>query len=135
MVFNSIDWTAIDVVINLFNTLIIFIPALVSFVYYKTHKIDIYITSQTNSGIKLYLHNVSKNTVFILDAIIKSKELENDVSVINSFETQENSETKCILPDSMICLTLDYAMLNITPIKKGKLILCVGNRRIVKKIK
>ncbi|MBQ3417289.1 MAG: hypothetical protein IJH32_05590 [Ruminococcus sp.] len=135
MINNSINWTAIDVIINLFDTLIIFIPAVISFVYYKTHRIDMFITSKTDSGIKLYLHNVSKNSVLIWNAVLKYKGLKKDICINNSFRIQANEENRIILPDNMISVTLDYAMLNIPPIKKGRIILYLGKHKIVKRIK
>ena len=49
---STFDCTAFDAMINLFDTFIIVIPAIITFIHYKVNKLEISVISKTDSGIK-----------------------------------------------------------------------------------
>lgn len=132
---STFDWTVFDVMINLFDTFIIVIPAIITFIHYKINKLKISVISKTDSGISICLHNVSRNTIFVLKASLDSKELDNKIDIIEYFNSENNEKLLSIKPDGVISLTLDYTVLNISPIKKGKITIYNGNHKIKKKLK
>lgn len=132
---STFDWTAFDAMINLFDTFIIVIPAIITFIHYKVNKLEINVISKTNSGIKLCLHNVSRSTIFVLKASLDSKELHNKIDIIEYFTSESNEKLLSIKPDCVISLTLDYTIMNISPIKKGNITIYNGNHKIKKKLK
>ena len=131
----TFDWTAFDAMINLFDTFVIVIPAIITFIHYKVNKLEISVISKTDSGIKLCLHNVSRNTIFVLKASLDSKELDNKIDIIEYFTSESNEKLLSIKPDGVISLTLDYTIMNISPIKKGNITIFIGNHKIKKKLK
>ena len=71
----------------------------------------------------------------MLKASLDSKELDNKIDIIEYFTSESNEKLLSIKPDGVISLTLDYTIMNISPIKKGNITIYNGNHKIKKKLK
>ena len=108
---NEINWEAMSAIASWTEILLIIIPAIILYIYYKFSYVNFWLFDQTLNGVKVAIHNKSKNTLFILNAklIIKHKwkNIEYDLPVIS--DTQYSS----IKPDSVAQFHIDYAMYEI----------------------
>lgn len=122
---NSIDWTFVQVIIEIIDTLIVIIPALIGFIYYTFKKINIIINNEQNGSLVI-IHNISKNTIFLNKIAVVCKQGNKKVLLKNKdFNLSEIVE---IAPDKTLKIKIDYTLLNISISKKKKVIITVNNR-------
>ena len=128
-----INWDCILVIIEFFNTLIIIIPAIITFIYFRLKKINIVSLSKENGSI-IAIHNISKNVVFIKDISIcyKKKLLtkKNKKSIIGNNDLIE------LEPNQTHKVKIDYVKYGIKEYEKKKIIVSLNNSiRYTKRIR
>lgn len=108
---SDINWEAMSAIASWTEIFLIIIPAIVLYIYYKFSYVNFWLFDQTLNGVKVVIHNKSKNTLFILNAKLiirhKWKNVEYDLPVIS--DTQYSS----IKPDNVAQFHIDYAMYEI----------------------
>lgn len=108
---SEINWEAVSAIASWTEILLVIIPAIILYIYYKFSYVNFWLFDQTLNGVKVAIHNKSKNTLFILNAklIIKHKwkNIEYDLPITS--DTQYSS----IKPDSIVQFQIDYAIYDI----------------------
>ncbi len=122
---NCIDWTFVQVIIEIVDTLIVIIPALIGFIYYTFKKINIMIQNEKNGSLVI-IHNISKNTIFLNKIAVVCKQGNKKVSFNN--KDLDLGEIVEIAPDKTLQIKIDYTLLNISISKKKKVIITVNDR-------
>ena len=122
---NCIDWTFVQVIIEIIDTLIVIIPALIGFIYYALKKINIIIKNEQNGSLVI-IHNISKNTIFLNKITVICKQGNKKVSLKN--KDLNLGEIVEIAPDKTLQIKIDYTLLNISISKKKKVIITVNDR-------
>lgn len=127
---SEINWEAVSAIASWIEILLIIIPAIVLYVYYKFSYVNFWLFNQTLNGVKVAVHNKSKNTLFITNAklIIKHKwkSIVYDLSVIS------DKQYPSISPDSVIQFPIDYAMYEIKDSNTIKLSIQFGGKYLKK---
>lgn len=127
---NEINWEAVSAIASWTEILLIVIPAIILYIYYKFSYVDFWLFDQTLNGVKVAIHNKSKNTLFILKAklIIKHKwkNIEYDLLVIS--DRQDSS----IKPDSVVQFHIDYEIYDIEDTDTIKIRLEFGGKYLKK---
>ena len=128
----TINWDAVSAITSCIEIIIIFLPALYFFIYFKISFIDWWIYNQNENGMKVAIHNKSKSSIFILDEIIIVK---NKKKIQYSIPMISNSDTKfiCIKPDDIIYINVDFKQYKITSICDVFMQLEFGGKRKVTK--
>lgn len=122
--FNVID--IIDLILNIINTLFVLVPAILLFLYYKIHIIDLYFIEKNESGMIISIHNITSKTLFISECYLYDNNLSTDLL--------ENKPLE-IKSDEVYKISVDYKLLNITSSNNMNLEIIIKHRRIRKKIK
>ena len=110
----TIDWNTIAAIATCLEVIIVFIPALFFFVYFKINYLDWWIYNQTQNGMKVVLHNKSKSSIFVLRQTIQVKSNSNREYTIPLMSNSEINSIQ-IKPDDFIVLNLDFRLYDITP--------------------
>ena len=128
-----INWDCILVIIELFNTLIIIIPAIITFIYFRFKKINIISLSKENGSI-IAIHNISKNVVFIKDISICYKEKQ--LTKKNKKSIIDNNDLIELEPNQTHKVKIDYVKYGIKEYEKKKIIVSLNNSiRYTKRIR
>lgn len=108
---SEINWEAVSAIASWAEILLIIIPAIVLYIYYKFSYVNFWLFEQTLNGVKVAIHNKSKNKLFILDAklIIKHKQK----NIVYDLPVISDKQYSSINPDSVIQFHIDYAMYEI----------------------
>lgn len=120
-----INWDVVLVLIEIFNTLIIVIPATFTFLYYKFKKINMIVSSNEN-GSTIVIQNVSKNAIFVKEITLffrKRKTMKYTTISLN-----ENSDILELTPNSTYKLKIDYLKYGIKEFEKKKIKITLNNR-------
>lgn len=127
---NQINWEALSAIASWTQILLIIIPAIVFCIYYKISYVDFWVFDQTANGIKVAIHNKSKNTLFILNAklIIKQKRKTQVYDLPLSADKQYSS----ISPDSITQFNVDYTIYEIEDSDTIKLKIQFGGKYLKK---
>lgn len=65
--FLNLPWNIFDTLISLIELLVVCIPAISIFIYYKIHTLSVWTKEVTNNGATLVIHNKSNKSIFITD--------------------------------------------------------------------
>lgn len=126
----EINWDAVSAIASWTEILLIIIPAIVLYIYYKFSYVNFWLFEETPNGVKVALHNKSKNTLFISNAklIIKRKwkNIVYDLPVIS------DKQYSSIPPDSVVQFHIDYAMYKIKDSDTIKLRIQFGGKYLKK---
>lgn len=68
----KIPWNAIDTLINFLELLLLCVPAVVAFVYYKIKSVSILVLDKTPNGASFIIHNKTNKSIFITDISVVS---------------------------------------------------------------
>lgn len=127
---SEINWEAVSAVASWIEIFLIIIPAIILYIYYKFSYVNFWLFDQTLNGVKVAIHNKSKNTLFILNAKLiikyKWKNVKYDLPVIP--DTQYFS----IKPDSIVQFQIDYAIYNIQDTDTIKIRIQFGGKHLKK---
>ena len=110
---HTIDWNTISAVATCFEVIIVFIPAVFFFVYYKVNYLDWWIYDQNQNGMKVVLHNKSKSSIFVLKQTIQVKNNETREYTIPLISNSEINSIQ-IKPDDFIVLNIDFGLYDIS---------------------
>lgn len=121
---NQINWDFVSTIISCIDTLIIIVPAIIGFIYYKFRKVRIILLRETN-GLKIIIQNVSKNTIYIKDLNLICGSDKEAKSFPKSELDQKN--TLEIPPDESLIVNLDYEFFPIKTYKKKQIVVSVNN--------
>lgn len=129
---NNINWDFITACIELANLLIVFLPALIVYLYYKVHIVNIYTLESVDGGITIGIHNVTNKTLYLNNCyfIILKK---NSKKIIK-YEQFRNESYIIIEPDTIKEVKIDYKALNLDRNCKIHLIMKKNRMTIFKKI-
>lgn len=122
-------WDIFDTFINLLELIILSIPAVVIFMYYRIQSIDLYVSDVTDNGATLLIHNKTNRSIFISDVQFIAKangDFGNSVVLWNKEISQLN-------PDGCLKVIVNY-----TKHSRGKQMfyfLVIYNHNRQKKIK
>ena len=116
----------INMILNIINTLFVLIPAILIFLYYKIHIIDMYFTKINESGMIISIHNITSKTLFISKCNLTSNNVSTDIFKDKFLE---------IKSDEIYKIQVDYKLLNINPSNNMNLEIIIKHRKIRKKIK
>lgn len=65
--FLNLPWNIFDTIINLFELLVVCVPATFIFIYYKVLTLSVWVRDVTEYGTTLVIHNKSNKSIFITD--------------------------------------------------------------------
>ena len=65
--FLNLPWNVFDTIINLFELLVVCVPAIFIFIYYKFLTLSVWARDVTEYGTTLVIHNKSNKSIFITD--------------------------------------------------------------------
>lgn len=65
--FLNLPWNVFDTIINLFELLVVLVPAIFIFIYYKILTLSVWVRDITAYGTTLVIHNKSNKSIFITD--------------------------------------------------------------------
>ena len=121
---NVID--IINLILNIINTLFVLIPAILLFLYYKIHIIDLYFTEKNESGMIISIHNITSKTLFISKCNLIANNVSTDILKDKFLE---------IKSDEVYKIQVDYKLLNINSSNNMTIEIIIKHRKIRKKIK
>lgn len=128
----NLDWTMVDAIIHLLELLVMMIPAIAVFIYYKFNSLKLYIKEVTRFGAIIIVHNKSNKTIFLTETKIASKK-STDSSLEHSILLSPTNIDSLLKPDACTEITL-----NCDDVKQNKikcLIAVKYNFKKTKKIK
>lgn len=131
---NQIDMLElINTIVNVIDTLIILIPAIVLYIYHKCHIINIYILDKSNAGVIIGIHNISSKTLIFSECnlIINKK---NEYPRIITLTEINNDKFIKIKSDDIYKINIDYSIMNINIMKSLKIKLVRNQKKITRKI-
>lgn len=127
---SKINWEVVSAIASWTEILLIIIPAIVLYIYYKFSYVNFWLFEGTLNGVKVALHNKSKNTLFILNAKLvikcKCKNIIYDLPVIS------DKQYASINPDGIVLFHIDYAMYKIKDSDTIKLRIQFGGKYLRK---
>lgn len=125
-------WDCVTALIELFNTLIIIIPALIGFIYYKCKKINIIELKKSSAGVEIAIQNITKNTLFITNTQITYKIKRGDRKE-KCYKFLDNNNIIELKPNQIKRVPIDYELLKIEKSECKKIIVTIQNKSKYKK--
>ena len=102
--FLNLPWNIFDTIISLFELLVVCVPAISIFIYYKIQSLSVWPKEVTNNGTTLVIHNKSNKSIFITD--IQFVNLEN-----GCFEKaciMKDNDITQLKPDDYMEIVINY---------------------------
>lgn len=121
----------IDTITNVTDTMIILIPAIALYFYYKLHIVDIYILEKSCSGIIIGIHNVTSKSLLFSECSLLINNKSPHVRTINLYEINNNKFIN-IKSDDIFKIEIDYKLMNITRLNNMRIELFRKHRKIKK---
>lgn len=125
----DLPWAIFDTLISLAELLMLFVPAILAFVYYRVQSVALYVYDITNNGATFLIHNRTKKSIFISDiqfVPLLNCDFGNPVVSWNKFITQ-------LKPDDYMEVVVNYTKYSKS--KQTFQLLVRYDRRRLKKIK
>lgn len=123
-------WSALAAWIEL---MFFFIPAIGYFLYSKISYVDYWIFNQTESGMKIAIHNKSKTSLFVLQEEICVKNRKKSCTYQLPVQSNHEVNYMCIQPDGVIYINIDYAIYQIVSSDQIILFIQFGGKRYKQK--
>lgn len=127
---NQVNWEALSTIASWAEIFLIIIPAVTLYIYYKISYVNFWVFNQTINGVKVAIHNKSKNSLFILNIklIIKNKR---NIKIYD-YPLSLSQEYLSIDPDDITQINIDYAKYEINDNDSIKLKIQFGGKYLKK---
>lgn len=102
--FLNLPWNIFDTIISLLELIVVCVPAIFIFLYYKLQTLSVWTKEVTNSGTTLVIHNKSNKSVFITDIQFVNSE---NHCFDKPYIIRENDITQ-LRPDDYIEVVINY---------------------------
>lgn len=107
----SLPWDVIDVIINFLELLVLCVPAVVIFMYYKLKSVEIQVIEATKIGAKFIVHNKTNRSVFITQISFVPLKNSNFINPVVVF----NEDVLQLKPDECFESVINYKMQSNVP--------------------
>lgn len=102
--FLNLPWNIFDTIISMIELLVVCIPAITVFMYYKVQSLSIWPLDITDNGTTLLIHNKTNKSIFITDMQFVASEESHFVKPCIAW----NSIVTQLKPDDYLEVTINY---------------------------